>query len=182
MSAALKPRWGATPDEWAYFVGLGLTADLLPVVSNPEARISPLSTLKGLGKTPSIYNRDGKVVGLGRWTERQTTSEDVARWAENPDYGICVQTRRVRAIDIDVDDFEKSQTIASHFEAQLGKVLARRWRKNSGKCLLAFETPGDFYKRSFKVEGGLVEFLAHGQQFVAVGTHPSGARYEWEEL
>ena len=28
-------------------------------------------------------------------------------------------------------------------------------------------------------EGGLVEFLATGQQFVALGTHPSGVRYEW---
>jgi hypothetical protein len=178
----VNTQWGAPPEAWAHFVKLGFLADLLPVVSNPEARISPLSTLKGLGKTPSVYNRDGLVIGVGKWTDRQTTAEDVARWSANPDYGICVQTRRLRAIDIDVDDHEKAHEIARHFERSLGKLLARRWRKNSGKCLLAFTMPGDFHKRSFKVEGGLVEFLANGQQFVAVGTHPSGARYEWDEV
>ena len=38
-------RWGATPDDWSHLdLVLGLTADLLPVVSRPGAPISPDST------------------------------------------------------------------------------------------------------------------------------------------
>jgi hypothetical protein len=33
--------------------------------------------------------------------------------------------------------------------------------------------PGELHKRKFKCEHGIVEFLATGQQFIAVGTHPS---------
>ena len=51
-------RYGATPDDWLHLdLALGLTADLLPVVSNPGAIISENSTLKAIGKTPSRYNR-----------------------------------------------------------------------------------------------------------------------------
>ena len=59
MSAVV--RWGATPDDWAHlYLSCGLMADLLPVVSNPNATISPLSKMKGLGKTPSRYNQAGE--------------------------------------------------------------------------------------------------------------------------
>ena len=58
-------NYGATPQEWAHFdVVLGLTEDLLPVVSNPNAVISPQSKMKGLGKTPSRYNRQREVAGI----------------------------------------------------------------------------------------------------------------------
>lgn len=174
-------HYGALASDWAHFgQGLGLAADLLPVVSNPNAKVSPLSSLKTLGKTPSVYNSSGLVVGIPKWTQRSTTSEDIAEWEKQPDYGICVQTRRLRAIDIDVEDAELALRIVARFEENFGRKLPRRWRENSGKCLLIFNCPGTFSKRAFKVEGGgQVEFLADGQQFVAVGTHPSGVRYQW---
>lgn len=50
---------------------------------------------------------------------------------------------------------------------------------NSSKFLLAFRLEGEFTKRRFKTQHGIVEFLAAGQQFIACGTHPSGVRYEW---
>jgi predicted P-loop ATPase len=40
--------------------------------------------------------------------------------------------------------------------------------------------PGEFGKRVIKVDGGMIEFLANGQQFIAAGTHPSGDRYQWD--
>ena len=173
-------KWGASPEEWAQLeLVLGLGEDLLPVVSKPGAAISPTSKLKVTGKVPSIYGWGG-VVGLARWTERRATPQEIAVWSEQPDYGVCIQTRRVRALDIDVEDPALSEAIATAFEGHLGLgTLPTRRRANSGKQLLAFALEGDFTKRSFKVEGGLVEFLATGQQFVALGTHPSGARYEW---
>jgi hypothetical protein len=70
--------------------------------------------------------------------------------------------------------------VADFVQGWLGGIeLPARRRANSGKCLLAFRLVGEFGKRHFKTATGLVEFLATGQQFVAVGTHPSGARYEW---
>jgi len=178
---ALAHPWGAAPDQWHHLdLSCGLVADLLPVVSNPNAKISASSKMKGLGKTPSRYNQAGEVAGIKDWTSKQTTPAEIEKWSQQGDYGICIQTRQVRGLDIDVPDRELAQTIAQRFLALLGRrSLPARGRANSGKVLLGFRLPGDFRKRSFRVEGGLVEFLANGQQFVAVGTHPSGARYEW---
>lgn len=173
--------WGASAEEWAHFdLGLGLTEDLLPVVSNPAAKISPASKMKGLGKTPSWYNGQGFAAGISDWTQRITTGEEIERWSAQPDYGICIQTRALRALDIDIEDEALAKEIAHAFEEAIGSNLARRIRRNSGKLLAAFEIVGDFPKRTFKVDGGLVEFLGTGQQFVAVGTHTSGTRYEWQ--
>lgn len=170
--------YGASTEEWTHFdFSLGLTADLLPVVSNPNARISPKSKLHALGKVPSLYNQNNEVIGIKNWTEKLSTTEETKAWAKNPDYGICLQTRHIRALDIDIDDPETATTVFKLFE---GLPFPKRTRKNSGKFLLAFRLEGLFSKRSFKTTGGIVEFLANGQQFVAAGAHSSGSRYEWE--
>jgi hypothetical protein len=173
--------WGASPADWATLeLILGLGEDLLPVVSNPKGEVSARSKLKAVGKVPSIYALDGKVVGLADWTSRRSTPKQIEAWSRQPDYGICLQTRQVRALDIDVEDAALATEIGLAFEAlAYGAGLPVRWRGNSGKRLQAFRLAGDFTKRSFRVEGGLVEFLAGGQQFIAAGTHPSGARYQW---
>ncbi len=171
-------NYGATPEEWDHFdLILGIGPDLLPVVSNPDAKVSADSKIQGIGKTPSRYNGAGEVVGIAGWTSHQASDKDIARWSRQPDYGICLQTRTVRALDIDVDDTNLVADI-------LGEVFAHRYmptrrRPNSAKCLLAFTLPGELGKRKMVVDGGIIEFLATGQQFIALGTHPSGARYEW---
>lgn len=171
--------WGADADDWEHFSErLGLTADLLPVVSNPAAKISPMSKMKDLGKTPSRYDGGGLVVGIPKWTQVQATTRDVGRWSQQSDYGICLQTRRMRAIDIDIADPARAAEVRETIELMLD--LPVRMRANSGKCLLLLDMPGDFAKRVIRTPHGIIEFLATGQQFIAVGTHPSGARYEWE--
>lgn len=174
-----KP-WGATAGDWSLFAKVfGLRADLLPVVSNPNAPIWSGSTMSEKGKTPSQFNRDGEVVGISAWTSRTSTDTDIKRWAAHSDLGICVQTRTVRAIDIDIPDPVVAARVRDVVELTLDRVLPARGRSNSGKCLLAFKMPGTFTKRIIRCEGGIIEFLANGQQFVAVGTHPSGERYSW---
>lgn len=171
---------GATPDEWDHFdLVLGLGADLLPVVSNTQAKVSPDSKIKELGKTPSLYKRDGTVVGIAGWTSHQASDADITRWSKQPDYGICLQTRTVRALDIDVADDAMANKIIAFVCELLTIDLPRRLRSNTGKCLLGFSLPGEMPKRKMVVAGGIIEFLATGQQFIAVGTHPSGVRYEW---
>lgn len=186
--------YGASPDEWMLLEAIGLTADLLPVVSNPDAPISPGSGMKQKGKTPSVYNSRSEVAGLPNWTTYEAHEGDVAEWAANADYGICLQTRRIRALDLDIESAAEVAAIEKFVKAVLGpKVqLAIRRRPNSHKCLLAFEVTEipddeDLYKRTVQVKGSgvagkreMIEFLATGQQFVAYGTHPSGVRYVWE--
>lgn len=170
---------GATPEDWVHFdLVLGLTEDLLPVVSNPSARISPHSSMKSVGKIPSVRNRAGDAVSIPKWPTKRSTRAQLDKWAAEDDYGICVQTRLVRALDIDVADAALSQAIQKVIRVKLGDI--NRKREGTGKCLFPFVLPGEFGKRTVKVEGGIVEFLATGQQFVAAGTHPSGTRYEWE--
>lgn len=172
-------RYGATGEEWAHFdVFLGLTADLLPVVSNPGAKISPNSAIKKIGKTPSRYNSDKQVTGISQWTVKKATSTEVDNWSSVPDYGICLQTRKIRAIDIDVTDAALAARIRNFIQSRF--KMPERVRNNSSKCLLAFECEGEIPKRMFKTSNGIVEFLGTGQQFIAAGQHESGARYEWD--
>lgn len=169
--------FGATPADWAALQALGVESDLLPVVSNPQAKISEKSKMRDLGKTPSRYDQQGKVVGIPKWTSHVATDKDVSRWATQSDYGICLQTRQVRAIDIDIADPVHAAAVRDLVELMVS--LPQRRRASSGKCLLAFRMPGEFAKRVIRTPHGIIEFLANGQQFIAVGTHPSGDRYEW---
>lgn len=175
-------NFGAHPAEWDALTALGLESDLLPVVSNPSAKISAQSSMKQLGKTPSRYNGAHEVVGIAEWTEKFTSPADVARWKQEPDYGICLQTREVRAIDVDVEDEDAVIDILLAIGGELGFSLPVRSRANSSKCLLPFRLKGELTKRVLRLgEGkGIIELLATGQQFIASGTHPSGSRYEWQ--
>lgn len=174
------PRFGATPEEWNHFSSvLGLTPDLLPVVSNPHAVISPSSKISTLGKTPTLYNRERKVIGILDWPNHIATPDDIKQWSAEPDYGICIITRTIRALDVDVTDQQSAEQIRA-FLVGLGWSCPERTRQNSPKFLQILHLPGDLPKRVMQVAGGMIEFLATGQQFVACGTHPSGSRYEWK--
>lgn len=178
----MSVRYGALPEEWAHLdLALGLTADLLPVVSNPHAPISPRSKMKATGKTPSVYNRNRQVAGIPDWTAFQAGDRDIDRWVKEQDYGICIQTRNIRAIDIDVNEYSTVERILSYISHWFGNNLPPiRKRSSCAKCLVGFRLPGEMPKRILRLSSGIIEFLATGQQFVAHGTHPSGARYEWE--
>lgn len=172
-------RFGASPSDWDHFdLVLGLGEDLLPVVSNTSATISPNSAMKALGKTPSRYNGQRQAVGIAEWTSHVTTPAEIAKWSAERDYGICVQSRTVRAIDVDIEDPKESGDVFEAIAKVVGWLPCRR-RENSVKFLLAFSLPGNMPKRVLKTRHGIIEFLATGQQFIAHGTHPSGSRYYW---
>lgn len=179
----MPQNYGAAPEDWAHFeLILGLGEDLLPVVSDPRIKISANSKMRSLGKTPSRVNSAEAAVGVADWTSIRATQDDLSKWSRVSEYGICVQTRSVRAIDVDVTDPEDAGRIRAAL-AYLG--LPCRSRSNSAKFLLVFTLPGEYFKSVIRTKHGIIEFLATGQQFVAVGTHfnsdgkPSGARYEW---
>ena len=54
---------------------------------------------------------------------------------------MCVRTGPISgiyALDIDVDNREQAEEIVTLIEQQLGVALPKRYRENSGKCLLLF--------------------------------------------
>lgn len=176
---------GATPDDWACLTRAGVLKDLLPVAMDMTASVSKTSALAKQslrGKVPSHYTRKGEIVGIPQWTARVTTQADVDTWSAEPTLGICIQTRDVRALDIDLDDPVAAQRVLD-FVALTHPDLPARGRENSGKVLLAFRcAPGvDMPYRCIATPDGVIELLSSGKQFVAVGTHTSGVRYQWEE-
>lgn len=173
--------FGASEDEWNHWsLILGLGKDLLPVVSNPNAIISKQSSLCTLGKTPSRYNGNRHVVGIPKWTEYRATQADILKWSRNSDFGICLQTRVVRALDCDISDPILAKNVHDEIDRILGLKLPMRRRSNDAKFLLAFTMPGQYPKRIIRCDGGVIEFLGSGQHAVVAGTHTSRVRYEWK--
>ena len=178
-------RYGAEQADWAHFtLILGLEQHLLPCVSNPTAQISSTSALKSVGKIPSIYNNDHKIVGIPKWTERLSNAKDIATWSTNPDYGICIQTRAVRAFDCDITNEDLAAKVSQYLAASFPTPLPVRGRPNSPKFLVPFKLANKHGKSVLKLKegnaGDKIEFLAEGQQFIAVGTHSSGVKYTWK--
>jgi hypothetical protein len=90
-----------------------------------------------------------------------------------------ILTDGLRAIDVDVDDKDVSEEIDTAVSVSFG-WLPRRWRDNSPRALyLARAAEGAPRKRVVSGPKGKVEILGAGQQFVAYGTHPSGAELNW---
>lgn len=183
---------GATPEDWTVLSCIaGVTEDLLPIVSYAQGVvISPKSSLSELGKVPSEFNYKSEARGISAWTTRTTTQQEIQNWSKDGRLGIGIQTRIVRALDVDVTD----KGLADRIEAVIVQYLPglpRRGRSNSSKFLYAFTLPGDYTKRNFPVREILgedgkskfdkIELLATGEQFAAIGTHPSGVRYEWRD-
>ena len=175
-------RIGATPEEWDHLSrNLGLAEDLIPVVANNKATISPKSSVRELGKVPTLYNQNRQVHGITGWPEKRAKEMEIEAWRSEPDYGICVITREVRGLDVDITDPVMAPRVQRFIANQLGYALPRRHRANSSKFLHPFRLVGNFGKRVIYLDGvNKIEFLMTGQQFVAAGTHPSGARIEWD--
>lgn len=177
-------HFGATKEEWAHWdLVLGLSEDLLPAVCKPGCAIAPSSKLESYGKVPTVLDHQGRVMGMPAWTSHVTTDAEISRWSAQPEYGICVQTRTVRALDVDVTN----ALLANYIDAFMyswsesrGHHFPVRRRANSPKFLVLFELEGDYAKQTLRTDCGIIEFLASGQQCLVSGVHPSGSRYVWD--
>jgi hypothetical protein len=135
---------GASLDEWTHFdFVLGLGANLLPCVpASPDVKVAEGSALAGkVGKIPSMFNGRDEAHGLTEWQKREIAPAEVAHWSSDRRLNMCVRTGPISncyAIDIDVDNREQAEGIVTLIEQQLGVKLPKRYRENSGKCLLLF--------------------------------------------
>lgn len=184
--AAGAPRYGALPEEWKWAADIFGGANLLPVVSNPDAEISPNSTLKSLGKQPSRYS-SGKVVGIPKWTTYEASEREVSAWRSEPDYGIFVVLRDGWiALDADVDDPAKALRYVRTLLENMGLDPDRqacRWRESSGRLLVPVKLNSERRKCVVPVDGGNLEVLGTGGGFAGFGLHvASGTRYRWSPL
>lgn len=188
-------RIGATLQEWqwaAYHAG----PDLLPAyLGHPDhpatERLQELAAkAKAKGdvypwaKTPSRLAGNGVAVGFGKWTSFTATQADVDQWALEPDSNVLVQTRNIRALDIDIPDPAIADALEQMICQALGVTLPCRFRPGTGKrTLLLRLTPNEYIsKRVIHTKAGAIEFLANGQQTVLIGRHPSGSRFEHRNL
>jgi putative DNA primase/helicase len=170
---------GASPQDWMHFdLVLGLGADLLPVVADPDAPRSAGSKIIKFGKTPSAYDREGNAHGFKAWTKRDITPDDIRRWSSDDRLSLCVRASACRAIDVDITKPELAQRIADALGHQLTRAI--RTRANSSKFLVPLHVPGALPKRIIYCgAAGRIEFLGNGQQWLAAGPHQSGTPYEW---
>lgn len=181
---------GATEEEWDNLSSNpGFLPDLLPVCCDTGAPISPRSTLKELGKVPSLVGSNGQARGISNWSNRTTTIADVAGWRKDRRLGICVQTRNHKVFDVDVADKELANRIEDILRPLIAEMAGMnlddvplRWRDNSSKFAILVACGTVMPKRVLKLKrgSGKVEFLGNGQHCVVAGTHPSGARIHWE--
>lgn len=178
---------GASLEAWHHWSErLQLAEHLLPVVANPDVPISPDSKMKALGKTPSVKNFRGEVAGFPRWVENRSTFKQIAKWELEPDYGICVQSRHggVQAFDIDVPSLKKARRIVEAIEGGLPlHFFDKRSREGTGKVLLPFQCEEPITKRVLQVDGGMIEVLGEGQQWIAESSYIKDGkldgRYLW---
>jgi hypothetical protein len=85
----------------------------------------------------------------------------------------------MRAIDLDIEDPAVADAVHSLASTMLGPTPVRT-RDNSPRRLLPYRaSDGQPLKRVLAGRLGKIEVLGRGQQFVAYGTHPSGAALQW---
>lgn len=182
-------QFGATPAEWDRLLASGVAQWCYPVQSNPSTPVSHHSSIKSVGKLPSIKNRDGEIIGIPGWTRAtalENPEEMVNLWRRDPDAGFCVRTGHegIIAIDADIDDPATADAVREAFCTATGIDPAKLCYRHRGSSrwavlcrLLDAEAGG---KRVITLDSGdKVEFLASGQELVCAGTHPKGERYQW---
>ena len=166
---------------WDMLIASSLKPALLPIAQK-KAPIAKGSSLKSFGKVPSIYTDTGEIVGYADWANREPTDGELALWKLDARLGIGVRAKCLRAFDIDVNDAALVESLFKDvFANVLPSPISYRKRGNSSRILIPFFYEDDCPKRIYKLASGdAVELLGDGQQWVAFGTHPSGAEYTWE--
>jgi hypothetical protein len=138
----------------------------------PLAVHGPNATVNSPGKQPK-----GKA-----WQERarQIPSEAATVTPDLTALNTGILCDGLRAIDIDIDDLDLATEVIELAYSLLGKAPIRH-REHSARCLILYRAfEGEPGKRLIKGSLGAVEVLGRGQQFVAYGTHASGADYLWK--
>lgn len=182
---------GATPQEWDTFSSAAGVSELVPIAIDGEPEEGSRLSTKMLGKVPSRYNANGKIVGLHQWTRHIATREDVSGWKQQSyNIGLILgrsedeETPVLMAIDVDVESESIQKALYAILTSFLNKDIPYRGRENSARraYLVKAKATGKTVIQLPKGEDGkqeAVELLCKGQQIAVAGRHPSGSRYVW---
>lgn len=174
----------ATQQQWhwaAHHVGV----DLLPSVGDPTIPLNDtLSRLGSGAKVPSKIYSDGIAGGMPGWGAVIATHDMIREWASEPAYNILINTRTIRAIDLDIDDQAMADQLEQYIFQALGMVLPVRYRENSPRRTLFLKLDPVTYigKRVIKTPHGKIEGLFNGSQSLWAGRHTSGALMQHRNL
>jgi hypothetical protein len=91
-----------------------------------------------------------------------------------------ILTAGLRCLDVDVDDPQIAAAIKTKILAHFPGAIIRGRANSSRFAAVVRAAAGQPGKRSVPGQHGQLEVLGIGQQFVAHGTHSSGASIEWE--
>ena len=178
---------GALPNEWEQAcICTDALPFMLPIVTDPDARISPNSKLKSVCKQPSIFNAAGEVVGLPRWTQHITTPDEFSGWRTHAAMGLglrCGADSGFVGVDFDIEDEAMLTDCLQIIETlHPGTPVRRRESSAHAMALLRFcpqTLEDDLPYRKIKAKAGIVEFIGDGKQIMVFGTHASGSRVKW---
>lgn len=184
--------------DWAFWLdAFGL--DVLPAVADPTppaaGKLAEDEANTGrvcdLCKTPSGIDANGRRHRIGHWQIEPTGADavqrcaDIERWRRDPRLNVLLVARKVRVIDIDVDDPAEAQRLTDLVCSKLSCIPPMRWREGTGKRSLFVQVQGNrfMHKAVAHLPGvGAVEFLGQRQQSLVEGVHANGSRYHWSGL
>ena len=159
---------------------------LVPIV--PGVGIHKGSAVYGRrGKAPGEF-REGEWGGLRGWSSLQATADDLRRW-QTMGAGVGVlagpQPDGTWLVMIDADTLNPvhAATIGDHIRTLFGNLPMRIG--NAPRAAYPIRLSGPLPYASIKFDdgsenGGLIEVLSEGKQFVAAGIHPTTAKpYTW---
>ena len=185
----------ATLHHFAEHFGAG---HLLPIALAGDGTQSTLAA-GSIGKVPSVYNAAGVIVGFKNWQKARATSFELEKWANDARYGFGVLLGRpipavpdavAVCLDVDTENPHYQHAVNQLLCACLGLArVPQRVRENSERrAYVVAVRPRDdekILKRVLRLPDNAdgkreaVEILGYGQQFAALGRHPSGYPLEW---
>lgn len=137
----------------------------------------------GAGYFPVPIRNGEKRPFLKDWPARARAGEFVDALPDPENLGTGIECSGLRAVDFDIDDDDVMSKAAAAASEILGAPAWIRYRANSPRSMWIFRAvEGSPRKRVQKGSLGSVEILGAGQQFVAIGVHPSGEPYRWDRF
>lgn len=178
-TAKQRPNAPASVNHFRRLWGAGYKR-LVPI-AQPGCVVSPTSSMfrrpKDVGKVPSDLGPTGWR-GLRDWQNYEATEADLDSWHEMG-AGIGIKTGAgLLAVDIDTLD----EALAEKCERAAIDILGLSARRvgRAPKVLRVYRISETIPYQRIAFEGGVVEMLTDGKQFVAHGTHPGTLKpYTW---
>jgi hypothetical protein len=152
---------------------------MIVLPSNPAVVTNIRSALLAAGFPPVPVQTGGKrPVGFAWVAQAQTGNLPLLTGTALNTGVLC---NGLRSADMDIDD-EQVATACVEIALRMLGPAPEKYRSNSSRCTLVYRAAeGEPQKRTLVGTKGKIEILGKGQQFVAFGTHPSGAELLWRD-